>query len=68
MNEKLTTDGYEQTRRKLHRLEQRLAQIEERSDLSSTHRARVIQSYGEMMKQYLREIKLYGASHSQPSG
>ena len=68
MNEKLTADGYEQTRRKLQSLEQRLAQIEERSDLSPTHRARVVQSYGEMMKQYLREIKLYEASHSLPSG
>ena len=44
MNEKLTAEGYEQTRRKLQNLEQRLAQIGERNDLSPPYRARVVQS------------------------
>jgi len=63
----LTHDGYEQTRAKLKRLEQRLAALGGRSDLSPVHLREVQGSYSEMIRQYRREIKLYEAS-SLPAG
>ena len=64
MNEELTAEGYEQTREKLHNLQQRLAESEARADLTPARRATVARSYHAMMRQYLREIKLY---ESRPS-
>ena len=64
MNEELTAEGYEQTREKLRNLERRLAEIESRSDLPPSRRAAVTRSYSSMMRQYLREIKLYESRHS----
>jgi hypothetical protein len=59
MTEMLTDTGYQQTRSKLRRLQQRLERLETRDDLSPAHLAAVRRSYQEMMRQYLREIKLY---------
>ena len=64
MNEELTAEGYEQTRENLRNLQQRLAEIESRADLPSARRATVARSYHLMMRQYLREIKLYESRHS----
>jgi hypothetical protein len=64
MNEELTAEGYEQTREKLRNLERRLADIEARTDLSLTRRAAITRSYNSMMRQYLREIKLYESRNS----
>lgn len=61
MTETLTPEGYEQTKTKLVSLEQRLAALEKRSDLAPEHLASVRQSYKMMMREYLREIKLYEA-------
>ena len=59
MTERLSPQGYEQTKAKLANLEGRLAEIERRDDLSSEHREQVRRSYRQMMQQYRREIKLY---------
>ena len=59
MTERLSPQGYEQTKAKLANLEGRLAEIERRDDLSSGHREQVRRSYRQMMQQYRREIKLY---------
>ena len=64
MNEELTAEGYEQTRKKLRNLQQRLDEIEARADLTPARRATVARSYHAMMRQYLREIKLYESRHS----
>ena len=64
MNEELTAEGYEQTREKLRNLERGLGEIESRPDLSPARRAAVTRSYTLMMRQYLREIKLYETRHS----
>ena len=64
MNEELTAEGYEQTREKLRNLQQRLAKIEARADLTPARRATVARSYHTMMRQYLREIKLYESRNS----
>lgn len=62
MTEVLTAEGYDQTKAKLGDLQKRLAEIEKRTDLSPDHMASVQRSYKMMMRQYLREIKLYEAS------
>jgi BMFP domain-containing protein YqiC len=64
MNEELTAEGYEQTQEKLRKLQQRLAEIEARTDLAPARRATVARSYHAIMRQYLREIKLYESRHS----
>jgi hypothetical protein len=61
MIELLTAEGYEQTKAKLHDLETRLAMIEQRNDLDPAHLASVRRSYKMMMREYLKEIKLYEA-------
>ncbi len=61
MTEKLTLEGYEQTKEKLRDLELRLAPIDLRTDLSPEHAASVRRSYKMIMREYLQEIKLYEA-------
>jgi hypothetical protein len=65
VTELLTADGYEQTKEKLRDLETRLAAIEERTDLPSGHKASVERSYKMMMREYLKEIKLYEAKQAK---
>lgn len=65
MTEALTPVGYEQTKEKLLSLEQRLSELEGRSDLSAVHRVGALQSYEAMIAQYRRELKLYEASHPE---
>ena len=67
MSERLTRDGYEQTKRKLDDLASRLAAIETRTDLRGSHRDEVIRSYRRMMAQYVSEIKVFEASHRLPA-
>lgn len=64
MTEQLNADEYERTRVKLERLEQRLAELERRTDLSPDRMSETRQSYHRMMQKYLRELKLYEAAHS----
>lgn len=64
----LTQAGYEQTKAKLRRLEDRLAIIEDRTDLKPSHLAEVRDSCRDMLRQYRREIKLYEATVLQASG
>jgi hypothetical protein len=59
MIEALTAEGYEQTKAKLRDLEFRLAEIEKRTDLRPRHRESVRRSYKMMMREFLREMKLY---------
>lgn len=59
MSEPLTAEGYEQTKEKLRNLEERLAELERRTDLHPEHRASVRRSYQMMMRKFLRDIKLY---------
>ncbi len=65
MTEMLTSKGYEQTKEKLADLERRLAKIEKRTDLEPEHLASVRRSYRMMMRELLREIKLYEAKHGK---
>ena len=65
MTEPLTTEGYEQTKEKLHDLETRLAAVEKRSDLNPSHLASVRSSYKMMMRKFLRDIKLYEATQAK---
>ncbi len=65
MTEFLTDAGYEQTKEKLSRLQQRLAQLERRTDLATQHQNEARRSYQQMISQYIREIKLYEAAHPQ---
>ena len=59
MSEMLTAEGYEQTKEKLRYLEQRLAAMEKRTDLTPAHLASVRRSCKSMMREMLQEIKLY---------
>jgi hypothetical protein len=69
MRETLTPEGYQQTKEKLADLEQRLGEIEKRTDLKTDHLASVRRSYKMMMREYLQEIKLYEAKQrKQASG
>jgi hypothetical protein len=61
MSEMLTTEGYLQTKEKLRDLQTRLAEIEKRTDLSAEHLTSVRRSYKMMMREYLKEIKLFEA-------
>ena len=63
MTTPLTPGGYEQTKKKLALMKARLAALRERTDLHPNHRAAVEHSYLDMMRQYLRDIKLYEAKH-----
>ena len=63
MTANLTKGGYLQTRAKLTNLQRRLEEMEQRNDLTPAHHAAVLQSYREMICQYLREIKLYEEKH-----
>jgi hypothetical protein len=65
MTESLTPEGYEQTKEKLADLERRLGEIEKRTDLDPEHLASVRRSYRMMMRELLREIKLYEAKHAK---
>jgi hypothetical protein len=64
MTPSLTPEGYVQTKEKLAQLKARLAALRQRTDLDPTHRAEVERSYEEMIRQYLREIKLYEAAEN----
>lgn len=61
MIERLTAEGYEQTKEKLRDLETRLAEIEKRTGLAPEHVESVQRSYKMVMRKYLREIKVYEA-------
>jgi hypothetical protein len=63
MTEVLTTSGYEQTKEKLALLEERLAHLVHKSEISEQHHEEARRSYEQMIAQYRREIKLYEASH-----
>lgn len=65
MIETLTADGYKQTKDKLRDLEARLADIEKRTDLNSDHVESVRRSYKMMMREFLKEIKLYEAKQGK---
>ena len=65
MSEMLTAEGYEQTKKKLRDLEIRLAEIEKRTDLSAERLASVRRSYKMMMREFLRDIKLYEAKQAR---
>jgi hypothetical protein len=65
MIEILTAEGYEQTKDKLRDLERRLAAIGNRTDLDPGHLARVRRSYRMMMREFMKEIKLYEAKRSK---
>ena len=59
----LTHAGYLSTKRKLANMETRLAALRKRADLDPAHRAAVERSYLDMMRQYLRDMQLYEATH-----
>jgi uncharacterized protein YaaR (DUF327 family) len=61
MNELLTPEGYEQTKEKLQNLETRLADIEKRTDLQPDHLTSVRRSYKMMIREFLKDIKIYEA-------
>ncbi len=65
MIETLTAEGYEQTKEKLRDLETRLAEIEKRTDLKPDHLESVRRSYKMMMREFLKEIKLYEAKQGK---
>ena len=65
MTETLTSAGYEQTKEKLTRLEQRLVPLAGRTDLGRQHQSEARRSYEQMIGQYRREIKLYEAAHPE---
>jgi len=67
MTEPLTPTGYEQTKEKLANLELRLASLDRRDDLSPQLLREARRSCEQMIGQYRREIKLYEASHAEPS-
>jgi hypothetical protein len=70
VTEILTAEGCEQTKEKLRELEKRLAALEKRADLDPEHLASVRRSYKMMMRELLRDIKLYEARQGEqnPSG
>jgi hypothetical protein len=65
VTEMLTAKGYEQTKEKLADLERRLGAIDKRTDLDPEHLASVQRSYRMMMRELLREIKIYEAKHGK---
>lgn len=62
MSRLLTPEGYAAAKEKYANMERRLAALEKRTDLQPEHFAAVRRSYLEMMRQYLRDIKLYKAA------
>ena len=68
MTPNLTPEGYAQTRSKLANLRSRLADLEARTDLKPDYRSEVRKSYEGMIRDYLREIKLFEAAHPAESG
>jgi hypothetical protein len=64
MSEMLTVEGYEQTKEKLRDLNTRLAEMEKRTDLDPAHQANVLRSYRMIMREFLRDSRLYEASQS----
>ena len=67
MTARLTPTGYSQTLEKLRDLEQRLADLDRRPDLSEPHREDARRSYERMIRQYRGEIKLYEATLAEQS-
>lgn len=65
MTEPLTTEGYEHTLEKLRDLKSRLAEIDGRTDLTPSHRVSVRQSYNMMIREYMKDIKLYEARRAR---
>jgi len=63
MTPRLTPEGYAQTKKKLASMEARLAALLPRTDLNPIHKSEVERSYRDMMRQYLRDIKLYEAAN-----
>jgi hypothetical protein len=63
VTELLTEKGYQLTKQKLANMKARLAALLARDDLHPLHRAAVEKSYRDMMRQYLRDVKLYEAAH-----
>jgi hypothetical protein len=63
----LTSTGYAQTQKKLAQMEKRLAQLEGRASGKPKHFDEVRRSYGRMISQYRREIKLYEATRARQS-
>ena len=60
----LTPAGYVLTKKKLVGLEARLQALQQRDDLDPVHRGEVERSYREMMRLYLRDLKLYEATRT----
>jgi hypothetical protein len=63
MTSLLSEVGYLHTKENLAQMEVRLAALRKRMDLDPSHHAEVEHSYLDMMRQYLRDIKLYEAAH-----
>ncbi len=63
MTERLTHAGYLATKSKFANMEARLAALRKRTDLDPAHKAEVERSYQDMMRQYLRDVLLYEATH-----
>ena len=59
MIEHLTSSGYEATKTKLALMEQRLAALDLRTDVSPDHKEATRQSYLRMIARYRAEINLY---------
>jgi hypothetical protein len=67
MSELLTPEGYAATKEKYANMEKRLAALKKRTDLQPQHAAEARRSYLDMMRQYLRDIKLYEAAMARQS-
>jgi hypothetical protein len=65
MTEILTAEGCEQTKEKLRNLERRLAELEKCTDLDPEHLASVRRSYKMMMRELVRDIKIYEAGQTK---
>ena len=62
MIEHLASEGFEATKMKLALMEQCLAELERRSDVSPDHNDATGQSYLRMMARYRVEMNLYEAT------
>jgi hypothetical protein len=67
VSELLTPEGYAATKEKYANMEKRLAALAGRTDLHPEHLAAARRSYLDMMRQYLRDIKLYEAALARQS-
>jgi hypothetical protein len=67
MSELLTPEGYAATKEKYANMERRLAALAKRTDLQPEHAVVARSSYLDMMRQYLRDIKLYEAALAHQS-